>query len=138
MAFSMPRGKTITGPVIAQELLTRDAHFYDQYRRYIIDEQEISSLSRIDESYEFVVLFGTWCHDSVREVPRLIKLFERGNKKLQLIGVNTNKEADEKYHLRFTPTLIVYQHGHEIGRIVEKPNQTWTVDILDVISQREN
>jgi hypothetical protein len=75
-----------------------------------------------------LVLFGTWCHDSEREVPRLLKLLDLSDVELEslsLHGVNYNKQEPNNLHrqydLKYSPTIILLQGEDELGRIVEKP-----------------
>jgi len=69
----------------------------------------------------------------------LIKLLHKANNpliKLQLISVNHQKQADEKYRLQYTPTFVVFDKaGVEIGRIVERPTDTLAADILSFIEK---
>ena len=81
------------------------------------------------EGLSVLVLFGTWCHDSERDVPRLLKLLEQSQvkiKELKLVGVNYNKQDPEGLHrdfdLRYTSTIILLDGDRELGRIVERPN----------------
>ncbi|WP_166838506.1 hypothetical protein [Rheinheimera pleomorphica] len=83
-----------------------------------------------------VVLFGSWCHDSEREVPRLLKLIDQSGvelESLQLQGVDRRKQHPENLHnqfaLRYTPTIIVLRDGNELGRIIEKPQRSLAADL---------
>lgn len=85
------------------------------------------------QGLELVVLFGTWCHDSVREVPRLMALVQALGLKATYFAVSRDKEEPmvvvERYHLRHTPTVVVLRNGEEIGRIVERPHTNWLEDL---------
>jgi thioredoxin 1 len=89
-----------------------------------------------------VVLFGTWCHDSVREVPRLLKLLDVSGvklKSLSLHGVNYNKQEPNNLHrqydLRYSPTIILLQGDAELGRIVEKPMASLGEDLAEFVTE---
>jgi len=133
--------KDLIGPVSASTLLTLDA-FSNQYAVAPISSREVNALASIDSDISLRLLFGSWCHDSVREVPRLIKLIElAGNSKLslQLTAVSRDKlepsAVVERFALKFTPTLVVLKDNEEIGRIIEQPNINWAADIVALVQQ---
>ena len=83
------------------------------------------------EGKDLLVLFGTWCHDSQREVPRLLKLLEQSKVELNsltLVAVDYNKQDPqglaEQFQLKYTPTFIVIDQSKEQHRVVEKPQGT--------------
>lgn len=85
---------------------------------------------------EVLVLLGTWCHDSAREVPRLIKLLDESKVKLSKItfvtvGYDKRDEAGIAlaHDLQYTPTFIVKHNGVEVNRVVEKPSGTLAQDL---------
>ena len=74
------------------------------------------------------VLFGTWCHDSQREIPKLLRILEDINlkpEKISLIGLDYDKNEPlnrgEMLGVKRTPTIIFYKDEIEIGRIEETP-----------------
>jgi thioredoxin 1 len=82
------------------------------------------------------VLFGTWCHDSQREVPRLLKLLDSSKvalASLKLVAVGYDKRDPEgiaaRYQLKYSPTIIVLTAGEELGRLVEKPKASIASDL---------
>ncbi|KKL85355.1 hypothetical protein LCGC14_1955590, partial [marine sediment metagenome] len=88
------------------------------------------------EGKELIVLFGTWCHDSEREVPKLIKLIDASKVELasiEYVAVGYNKQDDagiaEAHDLQYTPTFIVKQNGKELIRVIEKPTGTLAQDL---------
>ena len=70
---------------------------------------------------------GTWCHDSNREIPRLIRVCEELGiyDQLEIYGVDVNKKSqigrEESYNIKNTPTIILMRDGVEIARILEEP-----------------
>lgn len=125
--------KFFVGEIKPSKLLTSFEEFNEEFTDFNIDEKEIAALKSINEPLEIHVLFGTWCHDSVREVPRLLKLLEHAannNITTKLIAVDYKKTADEAYDLQYTPTFVVYRNNQEIGRIIERPKQSLAQDII--------
>jgi len=71
----------------------------------------------------------------------MLKIFEAyglEDKRISLVAVNPEKNEPittiNKYNLEFTPTFIFFRNGEEIGRIVEKPNQSLLEDFKLIIS----
>lgn len=125
----------VVGVIDSQTLLARFPQFKAQYLSYQPSALELQAIKHI-QGKRLVVLFGTWCHDSEREVPRLLKTLALANVKLaslQLLGVGPNKElpgADhQKFRLRYTPTFILFDAQQELGRIIERPQRTLAEDL---------
>ncbi len=87
--------------------------------------------------------FGTWCGDSRRQVPRLLKLLDAAGfdeKRLTMVGLSDRamefKHAPGRPELKRlvhrTPTVVVLRDGVEIGRIVETPFATLEADLLSI------
>ncbi|MEQ3695962.1 MAG: thioredoxin family protein [Pseudomonadales bacterium] len=114
----------VIGPITAEQLLAEHSHFAHQYKE--LEEIDLTS-TEVDilREMKFIVLFGSWCHDSVREVPYFIRLMEAANiTDYQLVGVDYSKQDDAglatSYQLKSTPTFVVLSaEGTEIGRFVE-------------------
>ena len=88
-----------------------------------------------------VLIMGTWCEDSEREIPGLIKILESINydiAKMRIIAVDENKITPnfikKDYDLIKIPTIIFYDNKNEINRIVEFPIKSIEEDILDILS----
>tara|TARA_B100001248_G_scaffold17864_1_gene11842 strand:- start:10 stop:579 length:570 start_codon:yes stop_codon:yes gene_type:complete len=88
-----------------------------------------------------VLIMGTWCEDSEREIPGLIKILESVNydtTKMRIIAVDENKKTpnfiEKDYDLINIPTIIFYDNKNEINRIVEFPIKSIEEDILDILS----
>jgi thiol-disulfide isomerase/thioredoxin len=97
--------------------------------------------------YSIQLFFGTWCGDSKREVPRMLKvLYQSGFKDtaIDLIAVSNHDtlykqsplHEERGLNIIRVPTLIVYQSGKEIGRIVETPVESIEKDIWQIVQRR--
>ncbi|MCP4144008.1 MAG: thioredoxin family protein [bacterium] len=113
----------------------------------------VDELSKVDFPVGILCVLGTWCGDSVREVPRFVKLLnvtENPNFKLKMLGVGRkdNELALEwekqngfevgvraKYGIEFVPTFIFYKDGVEIGRIIESPEVSLESDMIYIIGE---
>lgn len=123
------------GEMSQTELLSRYAAFADNFASFSPTEQDLEMV-RVLADKQLVILFGTWCHDSVREVPRMLKLLSVSGvplAELTLIGLDRRKRDPagmaSRYELRYTPTFIVLQSGEEIARVVERPQQSLAEDL---------
>lgn len=124
-------GKMLLGNQLKEKFL--EAPYSDWYVKehdeYALDQKAISELKKGKiNSYNMVVFMGTWCEDSHRDFPRLMKILEEvkfPESKLTIIAVNRKKESptgDEvRYNVQKVPTIIVERYGKEIGRIIEMP-----------------
>lgn len=92
------------------------------------DSGVIALLKSCQAETTITVALGTWCPDSRKHVPRLLKALElaansRIHIKLIGIGRKLHEPRDIIKHFRLihVPTVIVERGGLEIGRIVEHP-----------------
>jgi thiol-disulfide isomerase/thioredoxin len=125
----------ISGPSILKEFKSFASHKND----VTYSKADLASLRAIAEPIEVKVFFGEWCHDSVREVPRLISLFEQVNNNninVWFYGLDTAKSDPSgialKHSIKKTPTVIVYKNGVELGRFLEFPKTDWANDIAQL------
>lgn len=139
-------GKLLLGTQKKDQLLK--APYSDWYVKehdeYATDKKTIEELKKEKiNSYSLVIFLGTWCGDSHREVPRLMKILEETKfpeKKMTIIAVNRKKEApngeEGLYNIQRVPTIIVKKYGKEIGRIIESPKSGWLEkDLLEIIKK---
>lgn len=91
---------------------------------------------------KFILFGASWCGDSKSEMPKIYELFEIAGlfmNKVILYGVDRNKEAlsdiAQDYKIERVPTLLILEDYIEIGRIVEYPQVSWQVDIIDIIEE---
>jgi hypothetical protein len=135
------KSEPFTGLISASQLITEYPQFRSVYEQYQPSSAEMAAVKSISGK-SLIVLFGTWCHDSEREVPRLLKLLDLSGVKLQslsLYGVNYNKQEPsnlhQQYNLQHSPTIILLQGESELGRVVEKPIVSLGEDLAGFISE---
>jgi thiol-disulfide isomerase/thioredoxin len=135
------KGGDLLGSVSATEVLGHDV-FLAGYKDTKISAEEMETFGAIVGDIKLQVLFGTWCHDSQREVPQIIRLAEEvanPNISLSLMAVSRDKsspaDAVARYQLKYTPTIIVFKSGKEVGRIIEKPEKNWASDIATMLEK---
>ncbi|MDG0968347.1 MAG: thioredoxin family protein [Porticoccaceae bacterium] len=114
--------------------------WYDKYQSsYQMNLDVISDLKPLMSDVSIVAFMGTWCHDSQREVPSLVKILEKidfDKSKFRLIALSYNKDTPSKIEANLdvfrTPTFIFYRQGVEIGRYVEHSKKTLEEDMLAI------
>jgi hypothetical protein len=124
------------GEIIQEDILTNFSNFAQHSNDIDYSKSDLSILKNLDADIQIKVFFGQWCHDSVREVPRVINLLGQVNNpniKPWFYALDTSKSDPlllaEKHNVLKTPTIIVYKDGVELGRILEVPEQDWATDI---------
>ena len=115
-----------------------------EHDSYNVDAETIAQLKKEKlGSYNLTVFLGTWCGDSHREIPRLMKILETvkyPEQKLTIIAVNRKKEApngeEGLFNIKRVPTIIVKKYGKEIGRIIESTQSGYLEkDLLEIIKK---
>ena len=126
------------GDISINTLFENHEGFLDNYEEYQPENLLDPLLFRDIEIY---VLFGTWCHDSQREVPRFLQLLNSLNIQenyIHLIGLNflKNEPLDRGKHflIKKTPTFVFLRNQKEIGRIVEMPEISLEADLLKILA----
>ena len=127
------------GDISQTELLDRHEVFKRNYDAYEV----ASGVDGLPPDLEVTILFGTWCHDSEREVPRMLKLLAASGLKkesISLIALDIRKSEPEgrakALDVRFTPTFIFSRAGMELGRIVERPESSLRGDVATLIKSK--
>ncbi len=116
--------------------------FRQGYSEYQPDKAVIEKLKNADlyKGVKIRIIFGTWCGDSRRELPRFYKIADEANipkRTVRLTAVDTKKSSRDKSidGITFTriPTFIFYRNGKEIGRIVEHTKDSLEKDMLNIL-----
>ena len=132
--------KYVIGDMTVERLLSQYPSFQTEYDRYQVDDQlDLSGLLDM----EVVILFGAWCHDSKREVPRILRILETvgvSSDQISLIGVDVKKREpnsrEKTFNLKNTPTFIFFYKGEEVGRIIESPLTSLEVDLSNIVVKK--
>lgn len=100
---------------------------------YVPDSDTLQLLSStIQPGDRLEIFLGTWCDDSQREVPRMLKISDELSAKYGIelpttfVAVNRGKNEPAKLigdrKIEKVATFILYRGDKELGRIVEKPD----------------
>lgn len=119
------------------------------FTEYNSNEEILQGLRKMDLSrIKIKILFGTWCGDSRREVPHMIKVLKQmsfDEKNLELIGVDDSTETYKQspqhqeagLEIYRVPTFIIYEKEKEINRIVEFPVESLERDLLHILEKKK-
>ncbi len=123
--------ETILNGIITKEGLQKMPYkvwFNTNYKTYLVDTETLKNIKKRSlKDLKIIAFMGTWCHDSNREIPRLMRVCEELGiyDQLELYGVDVNKksllEKEKDWDVRKTPTIIFLKDGEEIARILEEP-----------------
>lgn len=111
----------------------------EEYEYYVVDTLTLGKIKNYLNEIKILIVMGTWCSDSRREVPHLFKIFDYLNyskDKYEIIAVDRMKNAltdISNLKIELVPTIIVYKNNNEIGRIVEAPQETLELDLVKMI-----
>ena len=117
------------------------------FDNYKVDETLTTLLKEKLADYRIKLFLGTWCGDSKRETPRLIKILEATDfpvQQLEIIALDyrkghykTSPTGEEKgLNIIKVPTIIFFKDGKEVNRIVESPLESLEEDMAQIIFQK--
>ena len=130
------RSRYPVGDISQAELLEGHEVFKRNYDAYEVS----AGIDGLPADLEVKILFGTWCHDSEREVPRMLKLLAASGvreENISLIALDIRKEEPKGranvLGLKYTPTFIFFSKGKEQARIIERPRKTLADDLTALL-----
>lgn len=118
------------------------------YDQYTPDSSTVQLLNGLLKGKQIDIFLGTWCGDSRREVPRMMKILTQAGvqqQQIRLIFVsnesNSYKQSPQHEeagkNIKRVPTLIVYENEKEMGRIIEYPVVSLEKDLLSILRQEK-
>jgi thiol-disulfide isomerase/thioredoxin len=115
------------------------------YEDYIPEQDIITKLQALNkDDLSILVVMGTWCPDSRREVPRFMKIIDQWQfpgERITFIGVDGEKLSPladfDKLDIQRVPTFIVMKNKIETGRIIENPVASLEKDLLEILTRNE-
>ncbi len=151
---SVSQTKIAPSPLLAKGNITKEelakmTWYGPSYESYHPDEALVKTFRKAlnKRDYQIDVYMGTWCHDSRRVVPKLIKLLEMTGSdfsNLTIVSVNGRKEIPDvspeiaaKLNVHRVPTIIFYENGKEVDRFVERARESLLQDLIKIASGEE-
>ena len=96
------------------------------YAAYKTNQSFINSLKPMSTEIKVVVVAGSWCEDTQRELPHFYKVMNEvgvSENQIELIMVDRKKHSSafnvSALDVKNIPAIIFYKDGKEQGRIVE-------------------
>ncbi len=110
-----------------------------EYDSYEVDTTTLKLLPDLSD-YKIMIVMGTWCSDSRREVPRFYKILDYINfpaQDIALINVNRQKKTlrdDELFvEVNLVPTFYIFKKGKVVGEIIESPKESLEKDLWNLL-----
>lgn len=115
---------------------------------YVPDAAAVSAIRANAKGVTVLLIMGTWCPDSKREVPRYFVVMDAAgmpDSVLTMVGVDRSKKdpegLTEKWAITRVPTFVFFRGGKEIGRFVEKlpagSTSTLEAEIANALSDKK-
>jgi len=105
---------------------------------YSPKKDAVERIASVKEKVKILVVFGYWCPDSQRNVPRFFTVMwaaKNPNISYELVPVARGKNPlREKLNIERIPTFIIYRGEREIGRLVENPRKTLEEDLAEILT----
>lgn len=118
--------------------------FSGNYDTVHISDNFIDMIRVLHGGVDIVVVMGTWCGDSKREVPRFLKIVDLASippQQIKFYGVDRTKKSSDgitqKYNIERVPTFIFFKNDNEVGRIVESPRHSLEEDVLSILADAQ-
>ncbi|MGB0376324.1 MAG: TlpA family protein disulfide reductase [Flavobacteriaceae bacterium] len=129
------------GPIQIKDL-NREPYtpwFSEAYQSFKPSSDWVAQHQEAASSVTFYLFMGTWCEDSQREVPGMIRLIEALGKTdaLRIYALDEYKQSEDRLEIEWqveqVPTLIVLKDSTELNRIVEFPIETLENDLGKIL-----
>jgi rhodanese-related sulfurtransferase len=134
----------LVGKITKEDLYREFPVFKEKAESYSPKPEIVEKIRKLNQPTSVILFFGTWCKDSISEVPKFLKTYDLAanpNFSLEIYAVNRNKKDGlgmaERFRLERVPTMIFLRDGKEISRIVEYPKKSVEEDFLRIVELRE-
>lgn len=129
----------LIGEITQTELLREFPIFQSKRAAYLPSVEAVLEIRDAPQTLHAKVFLGSWCDDSQEHVPALIKTLdvaERDDWTFEYHALDRTKRdaagLAEAHGVEYVPTMIFYENGTEIGRIVEFPEYSieWDLAVM--------
>jgi len=138
LALDLP---LLEGEMSMADILDQLPEYKTVYDRYTPAAQILEILPPLQD-VDIYVIFGTWCSDSLDQVPPFMNILTTlsfPSDRIFYIAVNRKMEDPDglaaDFDIQRVPTFIFMRKGKELGRIIETPNKSLEEDMLDIFSK---
>jgi hypothetical protein len=145
LAGEQPAEPEVLGAAKPDQILKISPEWKTNYDVYSPDSAAVAKISEAASKargdLRIEVIFGSWCSDSVAQVPALLKVLDQVGKEAlpaTYMGVHrARKDREERItalKIEAIPTFIVYRKDAEIGRMVETPKMSVEADLAEILA----
>ena len=138
-------GEMLLGLIDRKELESpRHADWFNNsYSEHRLDSLRVDSITPLLAGVDIKIFMGSWCEDSQREVPALMRILDMSgydSSTIEMIAIDHDKhtpdQKEEGYDVEYIPTIIFSRDGKELNRIVEYPVNTLEMDMLRILREQ--
>lgn len=119
--------------------------FNKSYSDYKVDTTTVLQIEPRLQQITMEIFLGTWCGDSRREVPHMLKILETAHvdtNNIRLIFVDNTGDAYKQSpqheeagkNIHHVPTFIIYKGNKEVNRIIESPVVSLEKDLAAILT----
>ena len=126
----------LMGRLREADILSISPEWQSEYDDYTPSREDLKAFATLPRGTTLDVYLGSWCDDSRRGVPRLLRILHdapTNHMAVRLFGVDLTKTEPARLlrdvGLERVPTLVLRLEGREIGRIIETPRTTLEHDL---------
>lgn len=121
--------------------------FNSNYENYTVDESMVKMFKKQLRKHHIKLFLGTWCGDSKREVPRMLKILHDAKfpmDQLEIVALDRRKGhykksptgEEEGLNIIKVPTMVFFSAGKEVNRIVESPLESLEEDMAQIVTNK--
>lgn len=134
----------ILGSLNRANLNTEEFLFWFQleYDRLEIPTAWTEAHFHLAENLKFKLFLGTWCGDTQRELGGIFKILDAlgvQESQLEMYALSELKDSplgyEKEYDILNIPTLIFFENGKELNRIVEFPVESLLEDFSKILKK---
>jgi len=135
----IPR-RHLIGEITEDEIFNHTPTYKRLMNQYQPESQAFQFLSQYDKPIDIVIAFGTWCAHCKKWVSKLMKAIsdcKNDNLNCTYIGISRKfdqpREFLKKNKVKNIPSVIVFENGQEIGRIIGDPEVSMEADLVAIL-----
>ena len=136
------QSKDLVGPVTKEQILDSERIYEIYMKRYTPDSAAVEYMATLDESLEVIVFLGSWCPESKKYIPRLMKALEVSSSEhinVKYVGVDAQKKSPKeflkKHQIKYIPSVVVLKGDIEVGRLAKKPQEPIELEFVEILKR---
>lgn len=118
--------------------------FAPRYERAVMDKNRVAYLATLLEDVEILGFVGTWCGDTQRDLPNLLKMLDEigyEDDKIDFVAVDRSYKDpsgnNTEWNIKRVPTFIFLKDNKEVGRYVERPRVSLLEDVIKILEENK-